>query len=154
MSYGALNQSGKGSEAEHGSWTTRAGCCFARSGAAPFARIRAVRASGISVSAGGLPARSAGRSYRSHYPGHIEAPATHIEVAEETCEKQWADYWSDRDGRTEGVPGTTEEAWLSCAPKAACQRSTLTMSLIACSSPSLPRPTIFLSLLGNAPWGV
>jgi hypothetical protein len=153
MAHDALKQSGKGSEAERGSWTDRAAGCITRSHAAPFPRVRAFSAPGISVSGGGLPAGSTGGSHGGHGADNVETPAAHSGTAAQACEKPWADDGNDRDGRIAGVPGCKEEAWLSRAPEAARSKSTLTMSLIACSSRSSPRPTIFWFPLGSAPCG-
>ena len=153
MAYGTLHKGRTSSEAKRGSCTAGAACCLARSQAAPFPFVRLVWASGISVSAGGLPTRSSGRACRGLGAGHVEASAAHRGTAAEVCQKQRSDDGCDHDRRARSVPGNKEEAWLSRASKAACSKSTLTMSLIACLSPSSRRPTRFWCPLGNAPWG-
>jgi len=153
MTYSALHQGGKGSQAERGSRPTGAPCCLPRSHATPFPFVRIVGAPGISLSAGSLPAGSAGRSCRSHSASHVEAAATHRGVAAEACKEQRPDDGCDCDQRARSVPANKEEAWLSRAPEAACPKFALTMPLIACSSPSSSRPTLFWFPHKSAPWG-
>jgi hypothetical protein len=151
MTDDAFDQSGKGSAAERGSWPTPASCCFAPSGTALVTRFRSVRASSISVPGGGVPARSAGRSSRAYSADHVEASAEHGGTAAEVREKQWPDHWSDRDRRGERVSRYSKKAWLSRAPKAAHCKSRFPIRLIACSSQSSRRPTIFWSPRGSTP---
>ena len=151
MTDDAFDQSGEGSAAERRSWPMPASCCFARSGTALVTRVRSVGASSISVPGGSLPARSAGRSPRAYSADHVEASAEHGGTAAEVREKQGPDHGSDRDRRVERVSGCSKKAWLSRAPKAAHCKSTLPIRLIACSSPSSHRPTIFWCPVGSAP---
>jgi Reverse transcriptase (RNA-dependent DNA polymerase) len=151
MTYGALDQSGKGSAAERRSWPTPASCRFAPSGTALVTRVRSVRTSSISVPGGSLPARSAGRSPRAYSADHVEASAEHGGTAAEAREKQWPDHGSDRDRRGERVSRCSKKAWLSRAPKAAHCKFTFPIRLIACSSQSSRKPTIFWSPRGSAP---
>jgi len=151
MTDDAFDQSGKGSAAERRSWPMPASCCFARSGTAVVRRVRSVGASSISVPGGSLPARSAGRSPRAYSADHVEASAEHGATAAEVREKQGPDHGSDRDRRVERVSGCSKKAWLSRAPKAAHCKSTLPIRLIACSSPSSRKPTIFWCPVGSAP---
>ena len=153
MAYGALHKSRTRSEAERSSCTAGAGCCLARSHAAPFPFVPIVWTPGIPVFAGGLPTRSASRSGGSHGSDHVEAPATDRGVTAQLCQKQRHNDGCYRDGRARGVPANKETAWLSRVPNAACSKSTLTMSLIACSSRSSPRPMRFWCPLGSARWG-
>jgi hypothetical protein len=149
MTSDALNQSGKGSTAERRPGPTPASYCIARGSAALVRRARSVRASSISVPEGSLPARSTGRSHRGYSADHGQASAEHGGTAAEVREKQWPDHWSDRGRRVERVSRCSKKAWLSRAPKAAHFKSTLTMRLIACSSQSSRRPTIFWCPLGS-----
>ena len=151
MTDDAFDQSGKGSAAERRSWPMPASCCFTRSGTALVTRVRSVGASSLSVPGGSLPARSAGRSPRAYSADHVEASAEHGGTAAEVREKQGADHGSDRDRRVERVSGCSKKAWLSRAPKAAPCKSTLPIRLIACSSPSSRKPTIFWCPVGSAP---
>src|SRR6266851_1624583 len=151
MTDDAFDQSGKGSAAERRSWPTPASCCFAPSGTALVTRVRSVRASSLSVPGGSLPARSAGRSPRAYSADHVEASAEHGGTAAEVREKQWPDHWSDRDRRGERVSRCSKKAWLSRAPKAAHCKFTFPIRLIACSSQSSRKPTIFWSPRGSAP---
>jgi hypothetical protein len=154
MAYGAVDQSGEGSAAERRSWPTPASCCTSRSSAAIVTRVRFVRASSIPLLRGGLPARATGRSYRGHGADHVEASAAHGGTAAKVREKQWPDYWSDRDRRVERVSRRSEETWLSRAPRAAHFKSVLTMPLIDCTIQSSLRPTVFWCRFGSVPSAV
>jgi hypothetical protein len=151
MAYGAVDQSGEGSAAERRSWPTPASCCTSRSSAAIVTRVRFVRASSIPLLRGGLPARSTSRSYRGHGADHVEASAAHGGTTAKVREKQWPDYWSDRDRRVERVSRRSEETWLSRAPRAAHFKSVLTMPLIDCTMQSSLRPTVFWCRFGSVP---
>ena len=151
MTDDAFDQSGKGSAAERRSWPTPASCCFTGSGAALVTRVRSVRASSISVPGRSVRARSAGRGPRAHSADHVEASAEHGGTAAEVREKQGPDHRSDRDRRGERVSRCSKKTWLSRAPKAAHCKSTFPIRLIACSSQSSRKPTIFWSPCGSAP---
>ena len=151
MADDAFDQSGKGSAAERGSWSAPASSCFARSGTALVTRVRSVRASSLSVPGGSVPARSAGRSPRAYRAHHVEASSEHGGTAAEVREKQWTNHGSDRDRRVERVSRRCKKAWLSRAPKAAHCKSTFPIRLIACSSQSSRKLTIFWSPRGSAP---
>jgi hypothetical protein len=151
MAYDALYQGREGSAAECRSWPTPASCCTSPSSAALVTRVRFVRASSISLPGGSLPAGSTRRSCRGHSASHVEASAAHGGTVTEAREKQWLDHWSDRNQCVERVSRCSEEAWLSRAPRAAHFKSVLTMPLIACSSRSSHRPTIFWFPVANAP---
>jgi hypothetical protein len=152
MTYDAFDQSGKGSAAERRSWPSRASCCFARSSTALVTRVRFVRASSISVPGGSVPARSTSRSHRAYSADHAEASAEHGGTSPEVREKQRTDHWSNRDRRAEHVSRCSKKAWLSRVQRAAHFKSTFPIRLIACSSRSSRRPTIFWCPLGSAPW--
>ena len=151
MAYDAFDQSGKGSAAERRSWSAPASCCASRSSAAVVTRVRSVRASSISLPGGSVPARSTGRSSRGHGADHVEASAAHGGTAPEVREKQRTDHWSDRDRRVECVSTHSKKAWLSRVQKAAHCKSTFPIRLIACSSRSSRRPTIFWCPVASAP---
>jgi len=151
MTYDAFDESGKGSATERRSWPPPASCCFAPSGTALVTRVRSVRASSLSVPGGSVPARSAGRSPRAYSADHVEASAEHGGTAAEVREKEWPDHWSDRDRCGERVSRCSKKTWLSRAPKAAHCKSTFPIRLIACSSQSSRKPTIFWSPCGSAP---
>jgi hypothetical protein len=152
MTYGAFDQGGKGSAAERRSWPSPASCCVTPSSTALVTRVRSVRASSISVSGGSVPVRSTGRSQRAYSADHAEASAEHGGTAAEVREKQWPDHRSDRGRRVERVSRCPKKAWLSRAQRAAHCKSTFPTRLIACSSPSSRKPTIFWCPLGSAPW--
>ena len=151
MANGAVDQSGEGSAAERRSWPTPASCCTSRSSAEIVMRVRLVRASSIPLLRGGLPARSTSRSYRGHGADHVEASTAHGGTAAEVREKQWPNYWSDRDRRVERVSRRSEETWLSRAPRAAHFKSVLTMPLIDCTMQNSLRPTVFWCRFGSVP---
>ena len=151
MANGAVDQSGEGSAAERRSWPTPASCCTSRSSAEIVTRVRLVRASSIPLLRGGLPARSTSRSYRGHGADHVEASTAHGGTAAEVREKQWPNYWSDRDRRVERVSRRSEETWLSRAPRAAHFKSVLTMPLIDCTMQNSLRPTVFWCRFGSVP---
>src|SRR5271157_3425345 len=67
------------------------------------------------------------------------------------CEKQLADDRCDRDASVGRVSEYSEKAWLSRAERAAGFKFTLTICLIACTTRSSPRPTVFLCPFGSAP---
>jgi len=100
---------------------------------------------------GRVPARSAGRSPRAYSADHVEASSEHGGTAAEVREKQWTNHGSDRDRRVERVSRRCKKAWLSRAPKAAHCKSTFPIRLIACSSQSSRKLTIFWSPRGSAP---
>src|SRR5271155_5275373 len=151
MAYEAFDQGGKGSAAKRCSWSAPASSCASRSSAAVVTRVRFVGASSISLPGGSLSARSSRRSSRDHGAGHVEAPAAHGGTAPQVREKQWSDHWSDCDRGLECVSTHPKKAWLSRVEKAAHFKSTFPIRLIACSSRSLRRPTIFWCPVASAP---
>ena len=152
MTYGALDQSGKGSAAEYGSGPTSKPCCIARGSAALVAQVQAVRTASISIPGGGVGAGSAGRSRRSDSADHAQASAEHSGTAAEIRAEQWPNHWSDRDTRVELVSTRSKKTWLSRGSKAAHGKFTFPIHLIACSSQSSRRPTIFWCPLGSVRW--
>ena len=150
MAYDAVDQGGKGSALERRFRPTPASGCMARGSAALVAQVRTVRASSISVPAGSLPSRSSGGSYRGHSAGHVETSAAHGRNVTEARKKQRHDHGSDRDRRVERVSRCSEETWLSRAPRADHFKSRFPIRLIAYSSRSLSRPTIFWCPVASA----
>ena len=151
MTHGALNQSREGSTLECRSCLTPASCCASRSSTALVAPVRFVRASSISLPGESLAARSSRRSSRGHCTDHVEASAAHGGSATEVREKQWTDHWSNRDRRVECVSTHSKKAWLSRVQKTAHFKSMFPIRLIACSSRSSLRPTIFWCPVASAP---
>src|SRR6266566_259657 len=151
MTHGALNQSREGSTLECRSCLTPASCCASRSSTALVAPVRFVRASSISLPGESLAARSSRRSSRCHCTDHVEASAAHGGSATEVREKQWTDHWSNRDRRVECVSTHSKKAWLSRVQKTAHFKSMFPIRLIACSSRSSLRPTIFWCPVASAP---
>jgi Reverse transcriptase (RNA-dependent DNA polymerase)/N-terminal domain of reverse transcriptase len=152
MTYDAFDQNGKGSTPEHRSWSAPASNCAFRSCAAVVTQVRFVRASSISLPGGRRSAGSSRRSSRGHSADHDEASAAYGGTSPEVREKQRTDHWSNRDRRIECVSAHSKKAWLSRVQKAAHFKSTFPIRLIACSSRSSRRPTIFWCPLGSAPW--
>jgi hypothetical protein len=150
MTYGALNQSGKDSAAECCSWATPAPYSIARGSAAFVTQVRSIRASSVPVFGGGVRAGSTGRTHRSYSADHTQASAEHGGAAAEMRAEQWPDHWSDRYSRVECVSTHPKKTWLSRASKAAHGKFTFPIRLIACSSQSSRKPTIFWCPLGNA----
>ena len=151
MADDAFDQSGKGSAAKRRSWSAPASSCASRSSAAVVTRVRFVGTSSISLPGGSLPARSTHRSSRGHGADHAEASAAYGGTSPEVREKQRTDHWSNRDRRVECVSTHSTKAWLSRVKKAAHFKSTFPIRLIACSSRSWRRPTIFWCRVASAP---
>ncbi len=151
MAHDAFDQSGKSSAAERRSWFAPASSCAARSSAALVTRVRFIRASSISLPGRSLPARTTRRSSRGYGADHVEASAAYRGTSPEVREKQRTDHWSNRERRVAGVSSHAKKAWLSRVKKAAHFKSTLPIRLIACSSRSSHRPTIFWCPVVSAP---
>jgi hypothetical protein len=143
MAYGAFHQDGEGSAPERCLCSAPASCCADRSSATLVTQVRTVRTSSISIPAGGFPAGWSGGSDRGHGRGYLEASAAHGRTVTEACEKQRLDHRRDRDRRAERLPRCCEETWLSRVPRADLFKSMFPIRLIAYSSRSLRRPTIF-----------
>jgi hypothetical protein len=152
MSYGTLDQNGKGSTPEHRSWSAPASSCASRSCAAVVRQVRFVRASSISLPGGSLSAGSSRRSSRGHSADHDEASAAYGGTSPEVREKQRTDHWSNRDRRIECVSTHPKKAWLSRVQKAAHFTSTFPIRLIVCSSRSSHRPTTFWCPVASVLW--
>src|SRR5216684_6101067 len=151
MAHDAFDQSGKSSATECCSWFAPASSCAARSSAAVVTPVRFVRAPSLSLPGRSLPARSTCRSSRGHSADHVEASAAYGGTPPEVREKQRTDYWSNRDRRVACVSPHSKKAWLSRVKKAAHFKSTFPIRLIACSSRSSRRPTIFWCPVASAP---
>jgi len=151
MSNGTLDQNGEGSTTERRSWSAPASSCASPSRTVVVTRVRFVRTPGISLLARSLPARATRRSSPSHSASHVEASTADGGTASEVCEKQWPDHRSDRNRRLACVSAHSQKAWLSRVKKAAHFKSTFPIRLIACSSPSSRRPTIFWCPVASAP---
>src|SRR6266699_1365194 len=80
-----------------------------------------------------------------------ERQAYRYRSATEEREKQWTDHWSNRDRRVECVSTHSKKAWLSRVQKTAHFKSMFPIRLIACSSRSSLRPTIFWCPVASAP---
>jgi retron-type reverse transcriptase len=151
MAHDAFDQSGKGSAAERRSWSVPASSCASRSSATVVTRVRFVKASSLSLPGASLPTRSTRRSSRGHGADYAEASAGYSGTPAEVREKQRTDHWSHRDRRVECVSTHSKKAWLSRVQQAAPLKSTFPIRLIACSSRSSRRPTIFWCPVASAP---
>src|SRR6202023_3067463 len=87
--------------------------------AAPFARVRTVRTSSLSVPPGSDPSGPAGRSLRGNGADDAQTPGGNGTSSSGVCEKQWADDRCDRDTRVGRVSEYSEKAWLSRAQRTA-----------------------------------
>jgi hypothetical protein len=150
MAHDAFDESGKGATAERRSWPAPASSCASRSRAAVVTQVRFVRASSISLPGRSLPARSTRRSSRGDGADHVEASAAYSATSPEVREKQRTDHWSNRDWGVEYVSRHLKKAWLSRVKNAAHFKSTFPIRLIACSSQSWRKPTIFWCPFGSA----
>src|SRR5262245_20262083 len=150
MTDAALHQSGEGSAAECRSWPTPTPYCIARGSAELVAQVQFVRASSISLPGGGIRAGSTRRNHRSYRADHAQASAKHSGTAAGIRAEQWLNHWSDRDSCVERVSTRPKETWLSRGSRAAHGKFTFPIHLIACSSRSSRRPTIFWCPRGNA----
>src|ERR1035437_3972978 len=151
MTDDSIDQSGQGSAAERCARPDRASGRVARGSSAVVTQVRPVRAPSIPVSGGSFPTRSPGRSLGGYGADYAQASAEYGASAAGVYEKQWPDYRSDRDTRVERVSRRSKKAWLSRAQEAARFKSTSTMRLIACTTRSSSRPTIFWCHVGSAP---
>src|SRR6202171_55175 len=150
MAYVPINQTGQGSSAERR--LRDAGQCSAvRGHAAPFAKVRPVRTSSLPVPGGSGPSGPAGRSLRGYGADDAQTAGGNGTSSSGVCEKQWADDRCDRDTSVGRVSQYSEKAWLSRAQRTAHFKFTSIICLIACTSRSWPRPTVFLCPFGSAP---
>ena len=151
MAHDAFDQSGKSSAAERRSWFAPAPSGAARSSAAAVTRVRFVRASSLSLPGRSFPARSPRRRSPSYGASYVEASAAYGGTSPEVREKQRTDHGSNRDRRVACVSPHSKKAWLSRVEKAAHFKSMFPIRLIACSSRSSRRPTIFWYPVASAP---
>jgi len=151
MTHGSVDQSGQGSAVERRSPSAATRYPVARSSAALVTRVRPVRTPSLSVPRASDPSGPAGRSLRGYGADHAQTSGENGTSSSGVCEKQWADDRCDRDTRVGRVSGHAEKAWLSRAQRAAHFKFTLTTCLIACTTRSSPRPTVFLCRFGSVP---
>lgn len=144
MTGATVDQSGQGSATECRIFHAPAGYCLARGHAGFGARVRAFRASSVSVPGGSGPSERAGRSHRGDSADHDQAPRENSKSLASVRKKQRADYWGDRNSRIGIVSRYSEKTWLSRANCTARFKFTLTLYLIACAIRSSPRHTAFL----------
>src|ERR1019366_783958 len=149
MTDDAINQGGQGSAVERRLWHVAGQCCIARGHAAIIARVRSVRTSSLPLPGGSDPSGRAGRSLRGFGADYAQAPCGNSAAAAGVREKQWADHRSDCGTRVGGVSEYSEKAWLSRVHGTARFKFTLIICLIACTTLSSPRPTVFLCPFGN-----
>jgi hypothetical protein len=148
MTYGPIHQSGQGSAVERRLRDARQSP-VGRGHAPPFAKVRPVRTSSLPVSGGSGPSGPIGRNFRGYGPDDAQTPSGNGTSSSGTCERQWADHGCDRDPRVGRVSEYSEEAWLSRAERGARFKFMLTICLIACSTRSSPRSTVFLCPFEN-----
>ena len=151
MTNGALHQGGKGSPNECRSRSAAAWSRAARSSTSPVARVRFIRAPGISLLGRSLAPRSARRNSRSHNIGHLETAAAYPRTAAKVCEKQRSHDRSGRNNRIECVSAGSKEAWLSRIERAAIFKLIFPIRLTACSRRNSRRFTRFWSHVVSAP---
>lgn len=151
MAHGPIDQSGQGSAAERRVRHDTARNSVARGDAAPFARVRPLRAAGLPVPGGSSSSGPAGRSLRDYGSDHTQAPGGDSKSSSGVCEKKWPDDRSDRDACVGRVSEYSETAWLSRAPDTARFKFSLTIRLIACTTRKSRRPTAFWCLFGSVP---
>src|SRR5664279_4786585 len=105
--------------------------------------------SGIPVSGRSDPSGRAGRSLRDYGTDYAQASGGHGTYSASLCEEQWADDRRDRDTCVGHVSKYSEKAWLSRAKGTALSKFTLTICLIACTTRSSRRPTVFWCRFGS-----
>ena len=149
MTDDTIDQSGKGSAAECRLRHAPGQGSIARGNAALIARVRPVRTSGIPVSGRSDPSGRAGRSLRDYGTDYAQASGGHGTYSASLCEEQWADDRRDRDTCVGRVSKYSEKAWLSRAKGTALSKFTLTICLIACTTRSSRRPTVFWCRFGS-----
>lgn len=151
MTHDAIDQSGQGSAVECRARHAPTQCFAFRLHAALIAAVQPVGASGVPVSGRGAKARPTGRSIRGYGTDHTQAPFEYGSSVADLCEKEWADDRSHRDPRVGGVSEYSEKPWLSRAKRMARFRFTLTLCLIACTTRSSLRPTVYWCPFGSVP---
>ena len=151
MTDDTINQGGQGSAVERRLWHAAGRCCIARGHAAIIARVRSVRTSSLPLSGRSGPSGPVGRSLRGFGADYAQAPCGNSAAAADVREKQWADHRSDCGTRVGCFSEYSEKAWLSRVHGTAHSKFTLIICLIACTTTSSPRPTVFLCPSGNVP---
>ena len=151
MTDDTIDQSGKGSAAECRLRHAPGQGSVARGNATLSARVRPVRTSGIPVSGRSHTSGRDGRSLRDYGTDYTQASGGHGRCSASLCEEQWADDRRHRDTCVGRVSAYSEKAWLSRVHGTAHSKFTLIICLIACTTTSSPRPTVFLCPSGNVP---
>jgi hypothetical protein len=146
-----INQGGQGSAVERRLRHASGQCCVARGHAAIIAGVRSVRTSSIPIPGRSGASGPAGRSLRGYGTDYAQAPCGNSTAVTGVRAEQWADHRSDCDTRVGGVSEYSEKAWLSRAQRTALFKFTLIICLIACTTRSSPRLTVFLCPFGNVP---
>ena len=154
MADDAFHQSGEGATPERRAWFASAPSCAFRGSAAVVPRVRFIRASSISLSATGLPARASSRNSRGYSTRHLETSSTDRGITTNICAKQRPDHRSNCNRCIEYLLAHFEKAWLSRVAKAAHFESTFAIPLIACSSRNSRRLTTFWFPVASARWAV
>jgi len=149
MTDGTLDQSGEGSAAKRRLRHAPGQDSIARGKAALIARVRPVRTSGIPVSGRSDAPGPTGRSPRDYGTDNTQASGEHGTYSASLCEEQWADDRGDRDACVSSVSKYSEKAWLSRAKGTALSKFKLTIGLIACTTRSSRRPTVFWCRFGS-----
>jgi hypothetical protein len=151
MTDASFDQIGEGSAVECGSRPAATQCRVARGSTALVTTVQPIRASSLPVFGGSGAARSAGRSHRGYGADYAQGSAEHGAPSTGVCEKPWSNHRSDRDTCLERVSEYAKKAWLSRPQDVARFKSMLSMRLIVCTSPSLPRSTVFWCPAGSTP---
>ena len=150
MTHDSIDQCGQGPAVERRSPSAATRCPVARSSPALVARVRPVPTPSLSLSGGSDSSGPAGRSLGGYGADDAQTPGENGGASSGICEKQWADDRCDCDPRVGRVSGYAEKAWLSRAQRAARFKFMWTTGLIACTTRSSPRPTVFLCPFGSA----
>ena len=151
MANGPINQNGQGSAVECCFRHAPAQYAFAGGHASPFARVRSVGTSSLSVPGGGDASEASGRSLRRYGADHAQGSGRNSTSASSVCEKQRADDWRDCYTRIGCVSEWSEKAWLSRAQRPARFKFALSICLIVCTNQNSFRHTVFLCPFGNVP---
>src|SRR5271167_4731579 len=149
MTDGTIDQSGEGSAAKPRLRHAPGQGSVARGKAALIARVRPVRTSGVPVSGSSDTSGRAGRGLRDYDTDYPQASGGHGTCSASLCEEQRADDRHDRDTCVGRVSEYSEKAWLSRAKGTARFKFRLTICLIACTTRSSLRPTVFWCPCGS-----
>jgi len=151
MTNDPINQGGQGSAVERRLRHASGERCIARGHAAIVAGVRFVRTSSIPIPGGSGAFGAAGRSFRGYGADYTQAPCGDSTAVTGLREEEWADHRHDCDTRVGGFSEFAEKAWLSRVHGTARFKFMLIICLIACTTPSSLRPTVFLCPFGNVP---